>query len=312
MSVSGLKRILRAAAVVDLAEVFELALGMAALERHSIELLAAGDLDLQPRGQRVHHRYADAMQAARGLINLGVELAAGMQRAHDHFERGFLRKFRMRIDRNAAAIVGDGQKSVGAQFHLDERGMAGQRLVHRIVDDFGEQMVQRLLVGAADIHARPAPHRLQAFEDFDVARGIAGFGAGGARGDLERRPALSAHRRRTGRSTDLVLVADFNALDMFFHVLRAAWRGESVPLTMPRMGLKSDGTWLGGEGGSRSPSSGHAGEVRNTMTASSAIAATAIKDPTAGGNGTECLFRTTTARTTIVPPAGNRTTAAPA
>src|SRR4029077_20067137 len=34
-----------ATAVVDLAEVFELALGMAALERHSVDLLAAGDLD---------------------------------------------------------------------------------------------------------------------------------------------------------------------------------------------------------------------------------------------------------------------------
>ncbi len=163
---------------------------MAALERHSIELLAARDLDLEPRGQRVHHRDADAVQTARGLVDLGVELAAGMQRAHDDFERGFFREFRMRIDRNAAAIVGDGQKSVGAEFHLDERGMARQRLVHRIVDDFGEQMVQRLLIGAADVHARPAPHRLEAFEDFDVARGIAGFRAGRARGDLERRAAL--------------------------------------------------------------------------------------------------------------------------
>ena len=50
-----------AAAVVDLAEVFELALGMAALERHAIELLTARDLDLEPRGQRVDHRDADAV-----------------------------------------------------------------------------------------------------------------------------------------------------------------------------------------------------------------------------------------------------------
>ena len=39
----------RAAAVVDLAEVFELALGMAALEGHAIELLAARNFDLEPR-----------------------------------------------------------------------------------------------------------------------------------------------------------------------------------------------------------------------------------------------------------------------
>src|SRR4051794_26800239 len=39
-----------AAAVVDLPEVLELALGMAALERHAIEFLASRDLDLEPRG----------------------------------------------------------------------------------------------------------------------------------------------------------------------------------------------------------------------------------------------------------------------
>ena len=76
-----------AAAVVDLAEVFELALGMAALETHPVKFLAACDLDFEPRGQRVDHGYADAVQTARCLINLGVEFAAGMQRAHDDFER---------------------------------------------------------------------------------------------------------------------------------------------------------------------------------------------------------------------------------
>src|SRR5215212_5882947 len=60
----------RAAAVVDFAEIFELALGMSALERHSIELLAAGDLYFEPRRKRVHHRYANAVQAAGGLVNL--------------------------------------------------------------------------------------------------------------------------------------------------------------------------------------------------------------------------------------------------
>ena len=36
----------------------------------------------------------------------------------------------MRIDRDAAAIVGDGQEAVGGEFHLDEGGVARQRLVH--------------------------------------------------------------------------------------------------------------------------------------------------------------------------------------
>ena len=168
-----------AAAVIDLAEVLQLALGVAAFEAHAKELLAAGDLDLEPGGQRVHHRDAHAVQPARGLIDLGVELAAGMQRAHDDFERRLFRKFRMRIDRNAAAIVGHGEEAFGLEFDLDEARMPGQRLVHRVVDDFGEQMMQRLFVGAADIHAGAAADRLQALEHLDVGRGIAGLGAAG-------------------------------------------------------------------------------------------------------------------------------------
>jgi len=97
---------------------------MTTLERHAVELLAARDFDLEPGGEGVDHGDADAVQAAGGLVDLGVEFAAGMQRAHDDFERGFFREFRMRIDRNAAAIVGDGEKSVGAQFHLDEGGVS--------------------------------------------------------------------------------------------------------------------------------------------------------------------------------------------
>ena len=135
------------------------------------------------------------MQTARGLVDLGVELAAGMQRAHDDFERGFLRKFRVRIDGNAAAVVGDGEKAVGAKLHLDEGRVAGQRFVHRVVDDFGEQMVQRLFVGPANIHAGPATNRLKPFEHLDVMSGVVGFSAGGARGSLGRGTAFRLGRR---------------------------------------------------------------------------------------------------------------------
>ena len=83
----------------------------------------------------------------------------------------------MRIDRNAAAVVGDGDKAVGLHLDLDPVGVAGQRLVHGVVDHLGEQVMQRLLVGAADIHAGPPAHRLEPFQDLDVLGGIAGFAA---------------------------------------------------------------------------------------------------------------------------------------
>ena len=99
-----------------------------------------------------------------------------MQHAHDHFERGFLGKFRVRVDRNAAAIVDDGEEAVGGKLHLDEARMARQRLVHGVVDHLGEEMVQRLLVGAADIHAGAPAHRLEPLQHLDVMRGIVALG----------------------------------------------------------------------------------------------------------------------------------------
>ena len=92
--------------------------------------LVADDLDLQPRRKGVHHGNADAMQTARGLVNLRIEFAAGMQRAHDHFERRFFREFRMGIDRNAASVVNHGHEAIRVQIDIDERGVAGKRLIH--------------------------------------------------------------------------------------------------------------------------------------------------------------------------------------
>ncbi len=43
-----------------------------------------------------------------------------------------------------------------------------ERLVHRVVDHLGEQVVERLLVGAADIHARPAADRFQTLQNLDA------------------------------------------------------------------------------------------------------------------------------------------------
>ena len=52
-------------------------------------------------------------------------------------------------------------------------GVAGHRLVHGIVDHLGEEVVQRLLVGAADIHAGPAANRLEPLQHLDIGRVVA-------------------------------------------------------------------------------------------------------------------------------------------
>ena len=108
------------------------------------------------------------MQAARRGIGLAAELAARVQRGEDHLQRRVGAEFRVRIDRDAAPVVADREPVARLQHHFDEAGVAGHRLVHRVVEQLGGEVLHRGLVGAADIHAGPAPHRLQPLQNLDV------------------------------------------------------------------------------------------------------------------------------------------------
>ena len=89
----------------------------------------------------------------------------------------------MRVDRDATTVVAHGERAVGLETDLDPAGVAGDRLVHGVVEQFRGQMVQRTLVGAADEHAGAAADRLEAFQDLDVRGGVVLRGSGA-------RPAL--------------------------------------------------------------------------------------------------------------------------
>ena len=84
---------------------------LAALEAILWRALFARHLHVHPFRQRIGHRGTYPMQATRGLIDFAVEFSAGMQRAHDHFQRRLVLEFGMRVDRDAAAIVGDARRS---------------------------------------------------------------------------------------------------------------------------------------------------------------------------------------------------------
>ena len=149
--------------------------GLAAFERLAIERLTAGDFDFQPLGKRIHHRHADAMQSARGLVGAAVELAARMQLRHDDFERGHFGKFRVRVDRHAAPIVEHAQKAAFLERDFDEGCMAGDRFIHRIVDHFCEEVMQGVRVRPAHVHSRPPADGLEPLEHFDRGGGVVGL-----------------------------------------------------------------------------------------------------------------------------------------
>ncbi len=83
----------------------------------------------------------------------------------------------MRIDRDAAAVVADGDRVILVQLDLDPGGMAGDGLVHRVVEDLGDEVVQRAFIGAADIHAGAFADGFQPLQHLDGA-GVIGVGGG--------------------------------------------------------------------------------------------------------------------------------------
>lgn len=188
----------RTATVLHLADLLERACCDPARIALPIEPTVACDLHFQDIGQSIDDRYADAVQAAGGFIDLGVELAAGMQRGHDDLESRLVLVFGMRVHRNAAPVIGDRQETLRVKRDLDEGGMAGHRLVHRIVDDFGEQVVERLGIRTAHIHSRAPADGLQPLQHLDIGRGIVVVGRG-LRSTLRRARLL---RRGVGHRDD--------------------------------------------------------------------------------------------------------------
>ena len=153
--------------------------------------------DFDPLGQGIHHRNADAVQTARGLIRLAGKFSAGVQNGHDHLQRRLAGVFGVRIHGDAATVIADGQFAVRGQGYLDQFGVAGHGLVHRVVQNLREQVMQGALISAADIHAGAFADGLQTLQHLDVLGGVA-VGVGGAGRGLEAGSHDRLRRRTEG------------------------------------------------------------------------------------------------------------------
>src|SRR5574343_514201 len=149
----------------------------ATAELHEVLLAVPADGQAQELRQRIDAGNADAVQAARHLVGVLVELAAGVQLSQRDFGcRALWLVLVVHLDagRDAATVIDDGNRVVGVDGDDDVVAVPGQRLVDRVVDDFEDQVVQAGAVGGVtDVHARTLADSLQAFEDLD-----AGFAVG--------------------------------------------------------------------------------------------------------------------------------------
>ena len=141
-------------------------------EAHFVDLAVAADLELEPGRERVDHRDAHAMQAARDLVGILVKLAAGMQLGHDDLGRRDT-LFGVDAGGNAAAIVDDGDRTVGIERDRHQVGMTSQRLVDGIVDHLIDHVMQaRTVIGIADIHAGSLAHGIETTQHLDAVGAI--------------------------------------------------------------------------------------------------------------------------------------------
>ncbi len=157
--------------VPGLLDLLHLGLGVAAGVLLAVDLAVL--VHLHPRffGEGVDDGRTDAVEPARDLVGAATELAAGVEVGHHRFQGG-LAGAGVLVDRDAAAVVADQHVPVLLDRDPNVVAVAGHRLVDRVVDDLDDQVVEAALIGAADVHPRPAAHRLQALEDLDVAGGV--------------------------------------------------------------------------------------------------------------------------------------------
>ena len=137
----------------------------------------AADFDLAPLGEEVDHGDAHAVQAAGGLIGPLLELPAELQHGHHALERGEA-QVGMFFDGDAAAVVLDRHRAVVVDRDGDFRGIAGHRLVDRVVDHFIDEVVQAAGGRVGDVHARPLADVLQVAEVFQVLGAVVGVALG--------------------------------------------------------------------------------------------------------------------------------------
>jgi hypothetical protein len=122
---------------------------IAATEVHLPSVAVAPDFYIELLREGVDATDAHPVQAAGDLVGGGVELAAGMKLGEHHLHGRHHRSVGQghHVDRNAAAVIDDGDGVVDVNDDVNFLGVPGQRLVHGVVHHLVDQVVQAHLAG---------------------------------------------------------------------------------------------------------------------------------------------------------------------
>ena len=125
------------------------------------------NLNDQVVGERVDHRGSNAVQPSGNLVVAVVELSSSVEARHDHFQsrNPFVL---MESHRNATSVVVDRHTVVVIQVHANLSAVAHQCLVHTVVHNLKDQVVQGRCILPTDVHAWTEPDGLKPLQDGDV------------------------------------------------------------------------------------------------------------------------------------------------
>jgi hypothetical protein len=135
-------------------------------------LTVAANLHFQPFAQGIHCLDADAMQACGHGVNILFELSPGANLTHHQFER-VAALCRMHADRNAPSVIGDGYTAVHADLDVDVFAIASHGLVHAVVHQLIDEVVQTTRPDVADVHTGIGADVRSVFEHLNVGSGVA-------------------------------------------------------------------------------------------------------------------------------------------
>ena len=137
---------------------------MAIFKGDGVSLAVTLNLDFNAFGKGIDHRHTHAVQPPGKVVIFLGKFCTGMQFEEDDLHAAGPFDLRVFVDGHAAPVIGNFQRAVLVQHHINAFGIACNGFIHAVVDDLLGQVVGPACVG---IHAGTAFDRFQTFENLD-------------------------------------------------------------------------------------------------------------------------------------------------
>ena len=130
----------------------------------AVDLAVPIDFDVEPLGKSIGDAGAYAVQTAGVVIVFISEFSACVQLGKNEFDGG---DFFDRVDVHGdpSTVVFDGYAPIGIDRDGDARSEFVSGFVHRVIDDFPDDVVHTAQVGISDVHTGTNADRLQPLKD---------------------------------------------------------------------------------------------------------------------------------------------------